>query len=245
MRQPRPSVFASAIAPDRSARLAFARFGIAPARWRLLEWLALCLLASASVPAFAQDLRARSDASLTEMAGNWDNLSASDRRKLLSEVQRRMDRQRARRSAAAARRAAAPAGTPLQAREGTLRIRTERRFGRKIRQADGSVVTISGRVVQERPASPGSGSQAAASVSAPATASASVPATASRPRFGVGFERRSDGRRVVLVPRIVQLSPVLPASANTERAKAPLAEPVPGQPVAASDSPASKPSRLP
>jgi hypothetical protein len=222
----------------------------------LLEWLALCLLVSAPVAALGQDLRAQSDASLTEMAGDWDNLSASDRRKLLSEVQRRMDHQRARRSAAAARRAAAQAGDPAQAREGTLRIRTERRFGRKIRQPDGSVVTISGRVVQERPATAGSGaanaaatasrpSPAAASRPSPATASRPSPATASRPRFGVGFERRSDGRRVVLVPRIVQLSPALPAPANTERAEAPLAEQVAGQPVVASEAPASKPSRLP
>jgi hypothetical protein len=214
----------------------------------LLEWLALCLLVSAPVAALGQDLRAQSDASLTEMAGDWDNLSASDRRKLLSEVQRRMDHQRARRSAAAARRAAAQAGDPAQAREGTLRIRTERRFGRKIRQPDGSVVTISGRVVQERPATAGSGAANAAATASrpsPATASRPSPATASRPRFGVGFERRSDGRRVVLVPRIVQLSPALPAPANTERAEAPLAEQVAGQPVVASEAPASKPSRLP
>lgn len=209
----------------------------------MLEWLALSFLALASAPALAQDLRARSDASLTEMAGDWDNLSASDRRKLLSEVQRRMDRQRARNTAAAARRAAAQSSAAQPAREGTLRIRTERRFGRKIRQPDGSVVTISGRVVQNRHATPPAGSSA----SAPASANRApvVRARSSRPRFGVGFERRSDGRRVVLVPRIVQLAPVPPAAAKVERADAPPVTSVSGQPLVISESSASKPSRLP
>lgn len=159
-----------------------------------LAWLLVALLWSGAA---AADIRQQSDATLTQMAADWDNLSASDRRKLLSEVQRRMDR----------RRALGIDAKGAQRPEGQLRIRTERRFGRRVRQADGSVVTITGRVVKDQAVVAPSSSHSSAGVRAKPLRPNAIRRASSPQRFGIGFEKRSDGERVILVPRIVELRP--------------------------------------
>ncbi|MEQ8482791.1 MAG: hypothetical protein RIB46_00345 [Pseudomonadales bacterium] len=101
------------------------------------------------------DLRARSDEDLTVMAADWDALDRHQRRLLLTEMKARMAR----------------GGN----RGSVLRIRTERRYGRIIRQADGRLIRIETQVVHVRPASP-------------------EELTAARQGFGVGFEQRVRSR---------------------------------------------------
>lgn len=127
----------------------------------LLVSLPMPLLAAgddAAVEAMAgaeAGLRARSDEDLTVMAAQWDALDRHQRRLLLTEMKARMAR----------------GGN----RSNVLRIRTERRYGRIIRQADGRLIRIETQVVHVRPASP-------------------EELTAARQAFGVGFEQRVRSR---------------------------------------------------
>lgn len=84
------------------------------------------------VKALVKVYAAKSDKELTAMSAQWQELPRLDRQVLLREVKMRMARQRG--------------------RKGSVQIRTERRFGRLLRQADGSVVRVETRVVQVRPA---------------------------------------------------------------------------------------------
>jgi len=90
-----------------------------------------------------------SDAELQKLGNHWSDLSRDERRALLTEFHRRM----------------VAAG-----RKPVLRIRTERRFGYRVEQPDGSVVKIERRqgIVRYRELDP------------------------DQP-FGVGFEQRSGG----------------------------------------------------
>lgn len=107
----------------------------------------------------------RSDAELTALAADWDALDRHARRALLTEMKLRMARQ--------------------GDRKGVIHIRTERRYGRLIRQPDGRVIRIETQVVHVRPlAADEVGQQAAAQ---------------GRQGFGVGFEQRI-ARRMVSVP---------------------------------------------
>ncbi len=94
------------------------------------------------------------------MAADWSSLSAAERRALLTEVKSRMARQAPNRPAA------------QDGQRPSVKITTTRRFGRVVRQPDGSLVRIETSVVQVRKAQqPVDG-----------------------PGFGTGFEnRRPDG----------------------------------------------------
>jgi hypothetical protein len=94
----------------------------------------------------------RSDEELTVLAANWDALDQHERRALLTEMKRRMARK--------------------GDHSGVIRIRTERRYGRLIRQPDGRVIRIETQVVHVRPLDEDD-------IEAPA-----------REGYGVGFERR-------------------------------------------------------
>jgi len=95
-----------------------------------------------------------SNEALTALAARWDTLDVHERRALLTEVRRRM----------ALQGASSPSGL--------LQIRTERRYGRIIRQPDGRLIRIETKVVHVRPVT-----------EAEALAS-------QRAGFGVGFEQR-------------------------------------------------------
>ena len=97
------------------------------------------------------DYGAMSHQELTSLGTRWDTLSAEQRMALLREVKLRMAQQK----------------VP----DGVLMIRTQRRYGRLVRQSDGSVLRIETRVVQVRPANPTQ--------------------NPGRRSFGVGFERRT------------------------------------------------------
>ncbi len=125
------------------------------------------------------DMSKHSDRALTTLAAEWDTLSPATRRVLLKEMQQRMSRQPQSRTRASSK----------------LQIRTERRFGRRVRQADGSVVTIETRVVRLR-----SRPEAPAQELPTAKPRSDAVQVASGP-FGVGFEQRSARRRIILVPR--------------------------------------------
>jgi hypothetical protein len=112
---------------------------------------------------------------LTALAAQWDTLDVHERRALLTEVRQRM----------AQRGARGP---------GTIQIRTERRYGRIIRQPDGRVVRIETQVVHVRPATE-------AEVAAGRAAG-----------FGVGFERRS-GNQSATAPIPPPIDMAIPASA--------------------------------
>ncbi len=84
------------------------------------------------VKALVKLYAAKSDKELTNLSAQWQELPRLDQQVLLREVKMRMARQRG--------------------RKGSVQIRTERRFGRLLRQADGSVVRVETRVVQVRPA---------------------------------------------------------------------------------------------
>jgi hypothetical protein len=73
----------------------------------------------------------RSDEELAAMAAGWDALGQHERRFLLTEMKRRMARK--------------------GDHSGVIRIRTERRYGRIIRQPDGRVIHIETQVVHVRP----------------------------------------------------------------------------------------------
>jgi hypothetical protein len=94
----------------------------------------------------------RSDEELTVLAASWDALGQHERRFLLTEMKRRMARK--------------------GDHSGVIRIRTERRYGRIIRQPDGRVIRIETQVVHVRPLDEDD-------IEEPA-----------RQGYGVGFERR-------------------------------------------------------
>lgn len=100
----------------------------------------------------------RSDEELTALAASWDSLNKHQRRALLTEMKLRMARN--------------------SGRSGVIRIRTERRYGRIIRQPDGRVIHIETQVVHVRP------------IDAEELA-------AERLGFGLGFEHRVAQRRAV------------------------------------------------
>lgn len=104
--------------------------------------------------------RDRSDEELTSLAAGWDSLDKHQRRALLTEMKRRM----------------ASPGEPRT----IIRIRTERRYGRIIRQSDGRVIHIETQVVHVRPLSPQE--------------------IESRQAFGVGFEQRVARRQDDPIP---------------------------------------------
>jgi len=115
-------------------------------RVRKLATLFTVLLAT-QADAAAVDYADASDADLQALSASWDELSGDQRRALLTEIHQRM---------------IAAGKKPV------LRIRTERRFGYRVPQPDGSVVTIERRqeIVRYRSVDP------------------------SQP-FGVGFEKRT------------------------------------------------------
>lgn len=88
---------------------------------------------------------------LTELSTRWDELNSAQRRALLQEVKLRMARSKG--------------------PEGTLTIRSQRRYGRIVRKSDGRVLRIETQVVRVQPVRP--------------------PLTDGQPGFGVGFERRA------------------------------------------------------
>lgn len=101
---------------------------------------------SAEVP----DYSSYSHHQLTELGTRWDELGEAERRALLQEVKHRMAQQKD--------------------ADGVLQIRTQRRYGRIVRQSDGRVLRIETQVVEVRP------------VRRPPSPERS---------FGVGFENRT------------------------------------------------------
>lgn len=69
----------------------------------------------------------QSDAELTQLAAQWEALSTEQRRALLTEVKSRMSAQRS------------------DGKRPVLRIQAQRRFGRTVRQPDGTLVRIETR----------------------------------------------------------------------------------------------------
>ena len=91
-----------------------------------------------------------SDEELTALAADWDSLDRHQRRALLTEMKLRMARN--------------------GERNPVIHIRTERRYGRLIRQSDGRVIRIETQVVHVRPVD--------------------ADDLKARQSFGVGFEQR-------------------------------------------------------
>lgn len=96
-----------------------------------------------------------SDDALTALAARWDALDKMERRALLTEMKLRMAR------------------NGQRGGMGQIHIRTERRYGKIIRDPDGRLIRIETQVVQVRPLTGGE---------------------PPRQAFGVGFERRIAGR---------------------------------------------------
>jgi hypothetical protein len=105
---------------------------------------------------FAQAYAEKTDQELTELTAQWDSLGDTERVALLTEVKMRMARSKG--------------------REGVIRIRTQRRYGRIIRQPDGSVLRIETRVVRVHSAPPETQS------------------------YGVGFEQRAASKEAEQEP---------------------------------------------
>lgn len=118
-------------------------------------------MASSTAPVTRISFRDRSDEELTSLAAGWDALDKHQRRALLTEMKRRM---------------AVNGGE----RRGVIRIRTERRYGRLIRQSDGRVIRIETQVVHVRPLS--------------------AEELEAREAFGVGFEQRVARRQDDPIP---------------------------------------------
>lgn len=143
--------------------------------------------------------RGHSDEELTALAASWDSLNQHQRRALLTEMKLRMAR----------------GGE----RQGVLRIRTERRYGRIIRQSDGRLIRIETQVVHVRPVTEDD--------------------VAESPRgFGVGFEQRVRRREAAAAPdeREAALPPIPlrldawddpPAQARVRIERGPVSIPVP------------------
>lgn len=120
-----------------------------------------------AVKAVVKPLSERSDAELTALAADWDALDRQERRALLTEMKLRMARQGDRRD--------------------VIHIRTERRYGRLIRQADGRLIRIETQVVHVRPLAPDEAASATAR---------------QRQGFGVGFEQRVARRAGAVAPEV-------------------------------------------
>jgi hypothetical protein len=147
-------------------------------------------VAGGAPPAPEAPYASYSNDALTGLAAEWDTLDVHERRALLTEVRQRMARSRS------------PDDAPK------IQIRTERRFGRIIRQPDGRVVRIETRIVQVRPATE---SELAARGDG----------------YGVGFERRArsipadaePGHAPDTAPSVPAVAPVStpPAEAPAEK----------------------------
>ncbi len=98
---------------------------------------------------------AHSDEELTALAAHWESLDRHQRRALLTEMKLRMARK----------------GN----RSDDIHIRSERRYGRIIRQPDGQVIHIETQVIHVRPVNPDE--------------------LEARQSYGVGFEQRIGRRR--------------------------------------------------
>jgi len=107
-----------------------------------------------------------SDEELTALAADWDDLDADQRRALLAEVKLRMVRQKT--------------------RSDTIHVKTLRRYGRLIRQPDGSVLRIERKVLSVQELDAADLERLRAGALQPAGADGEAP----RRGFGVGFERR-------------------------------------------------------
>jgi hypothetical protein len=151
----------------------------------------------AQVNSMVKVYAAKSDKELTALSAQWQELPRLDRQVLLREVKMRMARQRG--------------------RQGSVQIRTERRFGRLLRQADGSVVRVETRVVQVRPATEG---EQAKQVRMRKSA------------YGTGFERRSapsipQAQPTQAQPAQAQPTQTQPAQTRTPQVQAPQRYPEP------------------
>jgi hypothetical protein len=135
-----------------------------------------------------------SNEALTALAAQWDALDVHQRRALLTELRQRMARNGSSQGS------------------GIIHIRTERRFGRIIRQPDGRVIRIETKVVQVRP----------------------IPESAlAGGGYGVGFERRAEAGQVAEAPGATSTEqaalPVTPAATPAQppvEAQKPFAAPV-------------------
>jgi len=107
-----------------------------------------------------------SDAELTALAADWDDLDADQRRALLAEVKLRMVRQKT--------------------RNDTIHVKTLRRYGRLIRQPDGSVLRIERKVLSVRELDAADLERLRAGALQRTGGDDEAPG----PGFGVGFERR-------------------------------------------------------
>lgn len=117
---------------------------------RLIFLLMLGWALPGIVLAAENQYRQHSDGELTALAADWDALDRHQRRALLTEMKLRMARN--------------------GKRDDVIHIRTERRYGRIIRQSDGRVIRIETQVVHVRPVNPED--------------------LKARHGFGVGFEQR-------------------------------------------------------
>jgi hypothetical protein len=133
----------------------------------------------APLPSYA----AYSNEALTELTARWDTLNVHERRALLTEVRQRM-------------------ALPSAGSAPRLQIRTERRYGRIIRRADGRLIRIETQVVHVRPA--------------PGMTVVVDERSNTGSGFGTGFEHRSgvpaNGQSVSV--------PVMPASGSAPEAAA-------------------------
>jgi hypothetical protein len=135
---------------------------------------ALCAVLAGGVSA-ATEYADRTDKQLTELAANWENLSEDERRALLTEIKARMH--------------SSAGKVPV------LTIKTERRYGRIVRQSDGSLVrieTTQQHTIRYRPQ-----------------------LDAADQPFGVGFEQRSTTAEAGNVPNLP------PSSAASTAASSP------------------------
>lgn len=107
-----------------------------------------------------------SDQELSALAANWASLDVKERRALLTEAKRRM----------------------AHGADGVIRLRTERRYGRIIRQPDGSLLRIETQVVrvQSLPDDPRQPQLT------------DEPIRPNRRGFGVGFEHRVARREPIV-----------------------------------------------
>jgi hypothetical protein len=166
------------------------------------------ILLAASLPAWAWSAEApdgtagvvsfrdHTDEQLTALAARWDSLDRHQRRALLTEMKLRMARN--------------------GERGEVLHIRTERRYGRLIRQPDGRVIRIETQVVEVRPVEDDDVAQG-------------------RKSYGVGFEYRIRRRQET----VSATDPTAPGTPPASGASAPTApsmvlealEPSPPAPV--------------
>ncbi|HEY6600063.1 MAG TPA: hypothetical protein VIZ30_12145 [Pseudomonadales bacterium] len=132
-------------------------------------FIVLCVALAASAKS-ATLFADKTDRELTELAAGWEALSEAERRALLTEIKARMHTNSGK--------------VPV------LTIKTERRYGRIVRQPDGSLVRIetTEHVVRYQP----------------------LPEDAADRAFGVGFEQRSGAPATELGK--AEVDPVSPPS---------------------------------